>query len=89
MFINEYLVVIFLNLGSLNRHESVSVSVSTTCMSQTTYVEQTAMMAGGGNTHNLIKFNLEKKTAYDKKETTVRSCFGKAVKEAWNFSVGE
>lgn len=48
MFINEYLVVIFLNLGSLNRHESVSVSVSTTCMSQTTYVEQTAMMAGGG-----------------------------------------
>lgn len=59
MFINEYLVVIFLNLGSLNRHESVSVS--TTCMSQTTYVEQTAMMAGGGNTHNLIKFNLEKK----------------------------
>lgn len=37
---------------------------------------------GGGNTHNLIKFNLEKKTAYDKKETTVRSCFGKAVKEA-------
>lgn len=48
MFINEYLVVIFLNLGSLNRHESVSVSVSTTCMSQTTYVGQTAMMAEGG-----------------------------------------
>lgn len=70
MFINEYLVVIFLNLGSLNRHESVSVSVSTTCMSQTTYVEQTAMMAegGGGNPHNLIKFNLEKKTAYNKKK---------------------
>lgn len=69
MFINEYLVVIFLNLGSLNRHESVSVSVSTTCMSQTTYVGQTAMMAeGGGNPHKLIKFNLEKKTAYDKKK---------------------
>lgn len=68
-------VVIFLNLGSLNRHESVSVSVSTTCMSQTTYVEQTAMMAGGKKPHNLIKFNLEKETAYDKKETTVKSYF--------------
>lgn len=85
MFINEYLVVIFLNLGSLNRHESVSVSVSTTCMSQTTYVEQTAMMAGGGNAHNLIKFNLEKKTAYDKKETTVRSYFWQSCQRGLKF----
>lgn len=85
MFINEYLVVIYLNLGSLNRHESVSVSVSTTCMSQTTYVEQTAMMAGGGNTHNLIKFNLEKKTAYDKKETTVRSYFWQSCQRGLKF----
>lgn len=70
MFINEYLVVvIFLNLGSLNRHESVSVSVSTTCMSQTTYVEQTSMMAGGKKTSqfNQIEFR-KKKTAYDKKK---------------------
>lgn len=44
-------------------------------MSQTTYVEQTAMMAGGKKPHNLIKFNLEKETAYDKKETTVKSYF--------------
>lgn len=85
MFINEYLVVIFLNLDSLNRHESVSVSVSTTCMSQTTYVEQTAMMAGGGNAHNLIKFNLEKKTAYDKKETTVRSYFWQSCQRGLKF----
>lgn len=62
-------VVISFNLGSLNRHESVSVSVSTTCMSQTTYIEQTAMMAGGKkpSQFNQIEFR-KKKTAYDKKK---------------------
>lgn len=44
---------------------------------------------GGKNPHNLIKFNLEKKTAYDKKKRLWGLIFGKAVKEAWNFSVGE
>lgn len=54
-------------------------------MSQTTYVEQTAMMAGGKTPHNLIKFNLEKKTAYDKKETTVRSYFWQSCQGGLKF----
>lgn len=48
------------------------------------------MMAGGKkpSQFNQIEFR-KKKTAYDKKKLLWGLIFGKAVKEAWNFSVGE